>query len=189
MQMSLGVPPIPHEFGGGLFEISLRNILLKTAAWTVANQPYLKVDQGTGERRRINLNEHLESIHSPLNYDTGRNEGCYRSCAWHERLIYGSSGKRRQRRRRRRRRGWKASNNGARVWTMQQLCPSNELINFEMMHYIHNQLGGSYFIIRTWLKLVGREKNPLYYAEVQLMPDIVILYLDYNRKRWVSLRD
>lgn len=69
------------------------------------------------------------------------------------------------------------------MWTMQQLCPSNELINFEMMHYIHNQLSGSYFIIRTWLKLVGGEKNPLYYAEVQLRPDIVVLYLDYNRKR------
>lgn len=50
-----------------------------------------------------------------------------------------------------------------RVWTMQQLRPSNELINFEMMHYIHNQLAGSYFIIRTWLKLVGVQKKKFHF--------------------------
>lgn len=155
-----GGPLIPHEFGRGLFEISLRNILLKTGAWTVANQPYLKVDQGTGERRRINLNEHLESIHSPLNYNTGRNEGCYRSCAWHERLIYGSSRRREGEEDEKKEEEEKESEQQrSQVWTMQQLCPSNELINFEMMHYIHNQLSGSYFIIKTRLKLLEKKSH------------------------------
>lgn len=65
-----GGPPIPHAFGWELFEILLRNVLLRNAAWMAANQLDLKAGQGTGERCEINRNELLRSIHSVLNYNT-----------------------------------------------------------------------------------------------------------------------